>query len=193
MMDPARFFKHPKTPGQKQYEALRAFYVDHVPATEVVRRYGYKYAAFNSLRQRFKSGDLKFFMTAPRGPKGPRIDDQIVEEILSYRRKGLSAFQIAEVLENLSRPVSITSIQRILQQAGFPKLPRRTQLQIGLTKDNTIVPEYACELTHTELNGKVLNCAVGGIFLFAPLIEHFGLPKILKKARTTSQQSNLST
>lgn len=181
-MNPIRFFKHPSTPGQKQYEALRAFYMDHVPATEVARRYGYQYAAFNSLRQRFKDGDLKFFVTAPRGPKGPRIEDQTVDEIVKYRRQGLSAFQIGEALDNMGRPVSVTAIQRILQQAGFPKLPRRTQLKIGLTKDNTVVPEYACELDHKKLNGKVLDCAVGGIFLFAPLIEHFGLPRAIEKA-----------
>jgi Transposase DDE domain len=181
-MNPIRFFKHPSTPGQKQYEALRAFYMDHVPATEVARRYGYQYAAFNSLRQRFKDGDLKFFVTAPRGPKGPRIEEQTVDEIVKYRRQGLSAFQIAEALDNMGRPVSVTAIQRILQQAGFPKLPRRTQLKIGLTKDNTVVPDYACELDHKKLNGKVLDCAVGGIFLFAPLIEHFGLPQAIEKA-----------
>jgi len=181
-MNPIRFFKHPSTPGQKQYEALRAFYMDHVPATEVARRYGYQYAAFNSLRQRFKDGDLKFFVTAPRGPKGPRIEEQTVDEIVKYRRQGLSAFQIGEVLDNMGKPVSVTAIQRILQQAGFPKLPRRTQLKIGLTKDNTVVPDYACELDHKRLNGKVLDCAVGGIFLFAPLIEHFGLPQAIAKA-----------
>lgn len=180
-MEPVRFFKHPSTAGQKQYEALRAFYIDHVPATEVARKYGYTYAAFNSLRQKFKEGSLKFFMTPPKGPIGPRIEEKKVEEIVGYRRKGLSAFQIAEVLDNMNTPVSITSIQRILQQAGFPKLTRRTQLKIGLTKDNTVVPDYACELALNDLNGKVLDCAIGGIFLFAPMIEHFGLAAVIDK------------
>ena len=65
-MDPVKFFRHPKTAGQKQYEALRAFYIDHVPGKEVARLYGYTYTAFNSLKQRFKDEDLKFFMTPPR-------------------------------------------------------------------------------------------------------------------------------
>lgn len=181
-MDPIRFFRHPKTAGQKQYEALRAFYIDHVPGTEVARRYGYKYLAFNSLRQKFKSEQLQFFMTAPPGPKGPRIEAQTVDEIIEYRRKGLSAFQIGEVLETLGKSTSVTTITRILQHAGFPKLPRRTQLKIGLTKDNTIVPDCARGLDRQEPNGKTLDCAVGGIFLFVPLIEHFGLPGIIEKA-----------
>ena len=68
-MDPIKFFRNPSTPGQKQYEALRAYYMDKVPGKEVSRRYGYTYAAFNSLKQKFKAGQLKFFVTPPRGPK----------------------------------------------------------------------------------------------------------------------------
>lgn len=47
-MDPIKFFRHPLTPGQKQYEALRACYIDNVPGRDVARRYGYTYAAINS-------------------------------------------------------------------------------------------------------------------------------------------------
>ena len=59
-MNPVKFFSQPKTPGQKQYEALRAFYIDHVPGPEVIRRFGYTVASFNSLKQKFKSDGLTF-------------------------------------------------------------------------------------------------------------------------------------
>ena len=181
-MDPIKFFSHPKTSGQKQYESLRAFYIDHVPGKEIVRRYGYTYAAFNSLKQRFKSGEIPFFITPPPGPKGPRMSAEIRASIIEYRKKGVSAGQITEILETLGTPSSISSIARVLEEEGFPKLPRRTQLQIGLTKDNTIVPEAAASLKPSELSDWRGECAVGGIFLFAPLIEHFGISKLIEHA-----------
>ena len=182
-MDPVKFFRHPKTAGQKQYEALRAFYIDHVPGKEVARLYGYTYTAFNSLKQRFKDEDLKFFMTPPRGPKGPRVTAATRQKIIEYRRKNLSAYQIAEILETFDESVSVSTISRILDEEGFPKLPRRTHLKIGRTKDNTLVPDYARSVDVSLLDGWEGDCAVGGIFLFAPLMEHFNLPSIVKKAK----------
>lgn len=180
-MNPTTFFSHPKTPGQKQYEALRAFYVDHVPGGEVARRYGYTYAAFNSLKQRFKSGGVEFFMTPPRGPKGPRMAPTARLKIIECRKKGVSCGQTVEILDTLGMPTSLSSVARVLKEEGFPKLPRRTQLMIGITKDNTIVPQYAASLKPDGMEGWEGESAVGGIFLLAPLLEHFGIPKLIDK------------
>jgi hypothetical protein len=182
-MNPETFFSHPKTPGQKQYEALRAFYVEHVPGGEVARRYGYTYTAFNSLKQRFKSGALEFFMTPPRGPKGPRMDPAVRLKIIECRKQGVSSGQTVEILDTLGMPTSLSSVARVLKEEGFPKLPRRTQLRIGMTKDNTIVPQYAAQLLPEGLKRWEGDCAVGGLFLLAPLLEHFGIPKLIDKAQ----------
>jgi hypothetical protein len=183
MLDPIGFFKHPAIAGQKQYEALRGYFIDHVPGREVARRFSYTYAAFNSLKQRFKAGGLSFLFTAPPGPKGPRISAELREKIIEYRRRRLSAYQIAEILDTLATPVSVSTISRILADEGFARLPRRTQLLIGITKDNTIVPSYASELEPDSLAGWRGTCAVGGIFLFAPLLEHFGIIDAIKQAK----------
>jgi hypothetical protein len=182
-MTSARFFTSPHTPGQRQYEALRAHFVEHLPSKEIARKFGYTYAALNSLKQKFKAGKLQFFFTPPRGPKGPRTPPEVKSGIIEYRRKGLSAYQIAEVLDTLGTPVSVSTIARILEEEGFPKLPRRTQLKIGLTRDNTIVPEYAQALDSEELKGLEVECSVGGIFLFAPLLEHYKTLSIIGKAK----------
>jgi len=183
MLDPVAFFRHPAGAGQKQYESLRCFYIDHVAGQECARRFGYTYAAFNSLRQRFKSGALQFLFTLPPGPKGPRISAELRGQIVEYRRKRLSAYQIAEVLETLGSAISVSTISRILAEEGFARLPRRTQLLIGITKDNTITPSYAAELDEKSITGWRGECAVGGIFLFAPLLEHCGIIDAIRKAR----------
>jgi len=182
-MDPMRFFRHPSTPGQKQYEALRACYLDHMPGMDVARRYGYTYAALNSLKQKFKAGALKFFFTPTRGPKGPRLEPEVRARIIEFREKGASAYQIAEALDTLGSSVSVSTIARILEQEGFPKLPRRTQLKIGITKDNTLTPEYAQALEVEKLDGLKVECAVGGIFLFAPLLAHFDIAALVRQAK----------
>ena len=183
MVNPQSFFKHPATAGQKQYEALRGHFIDHVPGREISRRFGYTYTAFNSLKQRFKAGGIQFFITPPPGPKGPRVPAELKEQIIEYRKKRLSAYQIAEVLETIGTPLSVSTIARILAEEGFPKLPRRTQLLIGITKDNTIVPNRAATLDTETLNGWRGECSVGGIFLFAPIIEHCGLVNALHHAK----------
>jgi hypothetical protein len=183
MVDPVSFFKHPAAAGQKQYEALRGHFIDHVPGKEIARRFGYTYAAFNSLKQRFKADAIQFLFTPPPGPKGPRIAAELRDRIVDYRRKRLSAYQIAEVLETLGTPVSVSTISRILADEGFSRLPRRTQLLVGITKDNTVVPSYAAKLDEASLTGWRGECAVGGIFLFAPLIEHFGIVEAIEKAK----------
>lgn len=197
-MNPRKFFLHPSTPGQKQYEALRVYYVDNVPGREVARRFGYTYAAFNSLKQRFKNKDLEFFMTAPRGPKGPRMTPATRDKIIECRKQGVSSGQITEILATLGMPASLSAVARVLKEEGFAKLPRRTQLKIGLTKDNTIVPQTAAVLEPTGLDGWNGECAIGGIFLLAPLLEHFEIPKLIDRiglpssAKITAQNYVLS-
>jgi hypothetical protein len=183
MINPDSFFKHPATAGQKQYEALRGYFVDHIPGKEICRRFGYAYSAFNSLKQRFKAGGVQFFVTPPPGPKGPRLSAELREQIIDYRKKQLSAYQIAEVLETLGSPTSVSTISRILSDEGFARLPRRTQLLIGMTKDNTIVPSRAKELDTSALDGWSGECSVGGIFLFAPLLEHCGILNAIHHAK----------
>jgi transposase len=182
-MSSEKYFKFPKITGQKQYEALRAFYLEGIPGNEVARRFGYTYAAFNTLKQRFKSGQIKFFFTPPTGPGSSRISKDDRDKIIEYRKKGLSVPEIVTVLETIGIIIGNSSVGRILDQEGFPKLARRTQLKIGITKDNTILPDIAQNLILKTLDDWSGECAVGGIFLFAPIIEHYGLTKIIQNIK----------
>jgi len=44
-----RFFTEPHTPKQRQYEALRAYFVEGCPSEEVARPFGYSPGAFRVL------------------------------------------------------------------------------------------------------------------------------------------------
>lgn len=181
--DPYRYFIHPHSPGQKQYEALRAFYVDKLPAPVVADRFAYTVASFNALRHKFKTKKLSFQFTEKPGPRGSRLPKAVQERIFEIRRThNLSTYRIAEILAIEGHEVNPRTISRLLQQAGFPPAPRRAKLDIGETVKGAKVPTQAAVLTPDLLDGRAVHCTVGGIFLFAPLIEGLGLPQIVSKA-----------
>jgi hypothetical protein len=65
-----RFFMEPATARQRQYEALRAFFVEGLASAEVARRFGYLPAAFRMLCYDFRRGELPDFFASTR--PGPR-------------------------------------------------------------------------------------------------------------------------
>jgi transposase len=182
--NPYRYFAHPQSPGQKQYEALRSFYVDNLPASIVADQFGYTVASFNALRQKFKTGKLSFLFTGKPGPQGSRVPKEIQERIFEIRRThNLSAYRIAEILAIEGYEINPRTINRLLQKAGFPPVPRRAKLAIGETVAGARVPQEAHILDPNALEGKTAQCRIGGLFLFAPLIERLGLPEVVSQAR----------
>jgi len=76
-----RFFQEPSCAPQRQYEALRAVFIDRCRQKDVAERFGYDYAALRQLvgqfRARCTDGQPPPF-SAPRGrgrrrAQGPRL------------------------------------------------------------------------------------------------------------------------
>src|SRR5260370_17568796 len=65
-----RFFAEPATPRQRQYEALRAFYLEGLTSAQAAARFGYSPGAFRVLCHAFRRGELPEFFAATR--PGPR-------------------------------------------------------------------------------------------------------------------------
>ena len=53
-MKPEIFFLQPNSIAQKQYEALRMFYIDNKPAKEVAKNFGYTYRGFTTIASNFR-------------------------------------------------------------------------------------------------------------------------------------------
>jgi hypothetical protein len=67
-----RFFLRPSCAPQRQYEALRAVFLDHCRQKDVAQRFGYSYAAFRQLVGQFRAGCVHgrpppFFVPRGRG------------------------------------------------------------------------------------------------------------------------------
>ena len=66
MLD-SRFFTHPELDWQRRYEALRASFVERLPAKVIAERFGYQPRYIHLLRHQFKRGTLDFSEPVPGG------------------------------------------------------------------------------------------------------------------------------
>ena len=179
----ARRFLSPANSTHRQYEALRAHYVDRLTLGETARRFGYSVGAFRNLCAAFRQQpDRAFFLPDRRGRRKPRPGPDRDARIVALRRdQQLSAAEIAERLttgEHL--PVSATTVARVLRRAGLPKLWRRTAEQRGTAR-----PEAAptADRRALDLTPRRLRTDFGGLFLFAADLARLDLDGLLAAHR----------
>ncbi len=182
-MNPTDYFRHPRDPGQRQYEALRAAFLERLSARVVGQRFEMTPGYVHVLKHRFRR-DLLHFTFRPSDVPGARrgTPAKIRIRIVDLRRlRELSAGQIAEILEDEGTELSVRTIERILREAGFPRLPRRTRLLIGETRAHTTVPQVSRRLSASEMDGMSVTSNLAGLFAFVPFIELLGLPALVSR------------
>ena len=178
-----KFFLHPVYEWQKRYEALRASFVDRLPAAVVAERFGYSASYVNLLRHQFVHGKIDFSEPVPEGKiKRRKVDSLTRTKICSWREHRLSAGEIAQLLSEDGIEISVRTVERILAEEGYPKLPRRTRLKIGLTVQGAKVPETSQAVSMEEWDNRKHECQDAGIFIFAPFIQRLNIPQIVQNA-----------
>jgi len=111
------------------------------------------------------------------------VDRDTREKIVQWRQRELSAGEIAELLLRDGIELSIRTVERVLAEEGFTKLPRRTQLRIGRTIKEAEIQEKAEPVRVTLLGGGRYESDGAGVFLFAPFLAQLGIDNVIKKAR----------
>lgn len=99
--EPVRFFSTPQHPLHRQYEALRAFFLDHQPSSAVARRFRYSPASFRVLCHQFRHDPAKreaFFRQPQRGPRSAPARDQVRDLVVAMRKRNLSVYDIQREL-----------------------------------------------------------------------------------------------
>ena len=178
-----KFFLYPLHDWQKRYEALRASYVDRLPAKAVAQRFGYSENYIYLLRHQFQHGKLDFSEPVPEEKAKRRKVDAIVrEKICNWREHRLSAGEIVQLLSEEGIEISVRTVERVLAEAGYPKLPRRTRLKTGFTVKGAAVPESAYAISVQNPPSMQFESEAAGVFLFAPFIEQFNINKIIQQA-----------
>jgi transposase len=178
-----KYFLYPIHDWQKRYEALRASFVDRLPAKIVAERFGYSQSYINLLRHQFLHERIDFSEPVPEGKiKRRKVDALTRSKICNYREHRLSAGEIVQLLSEDGIEISVRTVERILAEEGFPRLPRRTHLKLGLTVKGARVPAVSHGIHISEFDNRKIDCDAAGIFLFAPFIEKLNLCQMVQKA-----------
>ena len=126
MRSGAEYFLAPAGASQRRYEALRAYFVDDMPAAEVADRYGYSTASVHQMATLLRGGKMSLFTDPRPGPKGPRkATGELRSRVLALRAAGHSVTEISAALTAEGLPVSAQTCWQILGAEGIPRLPRR--------------------------------------------------------------------
>lgn len=183
-MADASFFNRPSSDWQKRYEALRASFVERLPARIVAERFGYTTGYIHLLRHQFKNGKLDFDEPLAEGSaRRRRVSAETRQKIRSWREQKLSASEITELLAEDAVEISVRTVERVLVEEGFPKLPRRTRLKIGRTVQGAEIPEAAQAMVPHEWEEKRFDSPTAGVFLFAPFLDQLRFPEVVKAAQ----------
>jgi transposase len=167
LTDCRRFFAKPATVRQRQYEALRAFYMDDLPSADVAARFGYSAGAFRVLCHAFRRGGLPEFFAATRPgrydqPKKSRAHDQIV----ALRKRNYSVYEISQTLKEQGMALGATAVREVLAAEGFAPLPRRLDeerpVRIGPNA------QAVANVGDFVLSPREFTTRMGGLFLFVP-------------------------
>ncbi len=177
------FFKKTSSQRQKQYEAVRAIVLEKQPLQNVAKLFGYKPSTLYSLLRDAKAGKVELFPVVRKGPKGKRTHLEVRDKIVLLRKKGLSSENIVHELKKEKIIISARTIERILKEAGFSKLKRRSFKELGRTLKNKIIPEMAQDLDFSELKPFKTDCPSAGVFFFIPYIIESGILDYVKDCK----------
>jgi len=193
--DPHDFFLSPKTAQQRQYDALRDYYLNGLSQKVTAKKYGYTLSTFQTIVRDFKKRKIILFPPVKKGPKRKQITDPIKDRIKGLRKKNHSIYEIRDILKQEGHSWSLDTISRILREEGFAKLPRRTNEMLGLSKKKTLIPPKTKALNFNELDSHIFNCQVGGIYYFMPYILKTGLYDLISSSSfpETSKLSKINS
>ena len=175
----ARFFLEPEQPKQRQYEALRAYFVENLPTKDVAATFGYTPGAFHVLCHKFRHDpERKFFIETKRGPKFSPKRDRSRERVITLRKKNNSVQDIYLALKHEGISLSASSIWKILREEGFAKLPRRKDEE----RPDRPRPDKAkyADIRQLSLAPREVETRFGGVFLLMRILAEMKIHQIPK-------------
>jgi len=182
------FFANPQNTVQKQYEALRAFYVEKWSGEDVAKHFGYTLSSFYSLTRDFKKNLLQdepaqFFFTPKTTGRKPKAEtDKINQLIVGLRKKYLSVPDIKAIVDAQGQyTVSERHVYNIVKNEGFARLPRRNnsirekagtefKIEAPISSMLDFMPE-----TFSSQNSL-------GILCLLPYIQRYGIDRLILRS-----------
>jgi transposase len=167
LSDIRRFFLEPQGPKQRQYEALRAYFVEGLPSGKVAKTFGYSESAFHVLCHHFRRDPNPVFFVVPhKGPQTQPKKSAARDLIVQLRKQNHSVYEISEALKEQQHPLSPTAVREVLKSEGFSALPRRMDDERPERPGPSI--EAVADVREFSLTPRRFTTACGGLFLFVP-------------------------
>jgi hypothetical protein len=177
----AQIFLVPKNSLHRQYEALRAFFVEGLPSTQAAQRFGYTPGSFRLLCHQLRQNpELEFFLASRRAPRPAPPKDRVREQIVALRKQNLSIYDISRALKEKGEKRSPVAVSLILKEEGFARLPRRQDDERPHRPG--ALPAPVADVRQLDLSPRQFRTAFGGLFLFLPFLARIPWTEIAQGA-----------
>src|SRR5262245_43103458 len=178
----AAFFLAPTSALQRQYEALRAYFIDRLPSAEVARRFAYTPGSFRVLCHQFRHDPAfraRFFATESPGQPASPVRDRVRRLVVAMRKRNLSVYDIQRELAQADHAVSINTLLLLLREEGFARLPRRRDDE----RPQALRPEpaAAADVRALSLSPRSFRTRAGGLFLFVSVMRDIHLAEVVRQ------------
>jgi len=174
----ARVFLEPSNSTHRQYEALRAYFVEGVSSKEAAKRFGYTEGSFRVLVHQFRQNPHRqFFLPPLKGPHKAPKKDKVRSQVIALRKQNLSIYDITEILESKGRKMSPVSVSYILKEEGFARLPRRRDEE--RPPATRPIAGAVADVRKLDLSPRKIHTKFGGLFLFVPFLVATPFDQIL--------------
>ena len=184
-MNNLSFFTQPISVPQKQYEALRKYYVEKKKAKDVAKEFGYTYRAFTSIVSDFNNTIKEkyfinpFFITKKTGRPMAGDGNNINEIIFRLRKKNFSIEDIKISLDAMGHKIAENTIYLMLKKDGFARLPKRSKHEKHQLEKVKIKAAKTSVLSFGDENFKTSS---GGLLCFLPYIKQYGIDKLISSS-----------
>ena len=181
-----RAFLEPVNATHRQYEALRAYFVDKVASKEAAERFGYTPGSFRVLCHQFRADPSRAFFV-PERTRAVSVErpatksSRLRERVVALRKQNLSVYDISAVLAESGESLSPPAIWTILHEEGFARLPRRGDEERG-ARVGVTAAEVA-DVRDVDFTPREFRTEVGGLFLFVPMLAKMGFDGIMARAK----------
>lgn len=174
-------FLQPANGSQRQYEALRAYFVEGLPSAQAAARFGYTPGSFRSLVHQFRQNPARsFFAPSPAEAQHSQRHDDVRQRVVALRKQNLSIYDISQALLHEGQSLSPVAVDNVLKHEGFARLPRRLDDERPPGTRPTVAD--VANVGELNLQPRQFRTKFGGLFLFLPDLVASNLDRLLHRA-----------
>ena len=179
LTDVSRLFLEPTNATHRQYEALRAFFVDRLPSARPrIASVTPQGASESSSTNSARIPDATSSSSRLKDPSPAPKTDPVRDRVIALRKENLSIYDISRNLAHEGHPLSPVAVAQILKDEGFARLPRRADDERPL--GSRPITADTADVRQLDLSPQSFRTKFGGLFLFLPMLASIPLDRMLR-------------